>query len=126
MSDKNSERSKSQSSISSEEADYKPMRKESLMSEKRKIIDLSQEHHDKTDFYELDSTFDLVQNHHKNCQLGRTLAKHNIKYSKNEQMIRVEFPNENLLAVGSSSKADDATVIRFARKSVLVQNFSKL
>lgn len=47
-----------------------------------KLINISGEAWQRSDFYELDSTVELVQNSHEMSQNGKTRCKHKIKYAK--------------------------------------------
>jgi hypothetical protein len=83
---------------------------------------LSQEAWQKSDFYELDLTNDLVQNNHMDNVNGLTRVKHPMRYEKNCQLITVLFRADN----DFGQDQDDALVIKFARKAQNQKNLDKL
>lgn len=73
----------------------------------------------KSDFYELDKTVDLVSNFQQNCANGHTKVAHNINYEKNTHLTTVLFMENYMLD-------DEDVVIKFARKTQNQKNLDKL
>jgi hypothetical protein len=90
-----------------------------------KLLNITGIAFEKSDFYELDSTVELVQNHEMS-QNGKTKMIHKIKYGKNDQVINVVFNVYKEGGIKAADEEDDALIIKFARKTHNSKNIKKL
>lgn len=70
------------------------------------ILDISQISQQKSDFYEMDLTLDLIS-HQKNILHGKTRIRHNITYEKKSNLIQVTFVDGESVSFQFAKKTKD-------------------
>ena len=84
------------------------------------MINLSAESNDPLDYFEHDTTINLVETHYTHQKGGLTIVKPSVTYEKNTNLVTVMFIDS------SYDTAQESVVITFSRKAQNQKNLEKL